>query len=269
MPLPDVVIDEIDGEAAACFATLNLVRFSADRMQIRAGEEAVLRWEVDATGCVGGILRVLLNNSVVPTTGSRTIRPSRTITYGLVARAGRLSRTLGRVRIEVDDSTCRPIELAEAVVAPLIQNGVRSSIESYNNDPDTENKMSLRRDPVAEIEPNGIVIRLRMKLQINNFFDPDVDVDARIGVGVSAENEAVVFYRSFSVDVDWPWWVTGITLGISKIVEEFIDGMVEGKIKPRMLADLREEMNNFISLSGGVVSELETEQDRIIATVCT
>lgn len=265
MPPPDDVLDE----AAACIASLTLERFSADDTAIRAGEQATLRWEVDTTGCANRVFAgIFLNNAQVPASGSRTVRPSRTISYGLAARAVGIVRALGRVRIEVDDSTCEPRELPESVVAPLIQSSVRQSIDDYNNDPDTDNKVTLRRDPVAQIEPDGVVIRLRMKLDINNFFDPDVDVDARIGVGVSAENEALAFYRSFKVDVDWPWWVTGVTLGISKIVEEFIDGMVQGKIKTRMLNDLRAEIDNFISISGGVVSALETEQDRVTAVVC-
>lgn len=265
MPPPDDVLDE----AAACIASLTLERFSADDTEIRAGQQATLRWEVDTSRCATpAVAGIFLNNARVPARGSRTVRPSRTISYGLAARAVGIVRPLGRVRIEVDDSACEPKELPESVVAPLIARGVRQSIDDYNNDPDTDHKVTLRRDPVAEIEPDGVVIRLRMKLDINNFFDPDVDVDARIGVGVSAENEALAFYRSFKVDVDWPWWVTGITLGISKIVEEFIDGMVEGRIRTRMLNDLRAEVDSFIGLSGGVVSSLETEQDRVIAIVC-
>lgn len=266
MPPPDDLLDE----AAACIAGLKLDRFSADDTEIRAGERATLHWSVDTTGCANPVFaRIFLNNTQVPPSGSRTVRPSRTISYGLSARAVGIVRPFGRVRIEVDDSTCEPRELPESVVAPLIQSGVRASINDYNNDPATDNKVTLRRDPVAQIEPDGVVIRLRMKLHINNFFDPDVDVDARIGVGVSAENEALAFYRSFRVDVDWPWWVTGITLGISKIVEEFVDGMVERRIKTRILNDLRAEIDSFIGASGGVVSELETQQDRVIATVCS
>lgn len=266
MPPPDDVLDE----AAACIAGLRLNRFAADDTEIRAGERVTLRWSVDTAGCPNPALAgIFLNNARVPPSGSRTVRPSRTISYGLSARAAGIVRSFGRVRIEVDDSSCEPRVLPESIVAPLIVSGVRRSIDDYNDDPDTDTTVSLRRDAVAEIEPDGVVIRLRMKLHINNFFDPDVDVDARIGVGVSAENEALAFYRRFAVDVDWPWWVTSITAGISKIVEEFVDGMVERRIKGRILNDLRAEIDRFIGVSGGVVSELETEQDRVIATVCS
>lgn len=266
MPPPDDVLDEV----AVCLASLTVDHFAANDTQIRAGEQVTISWDVDTSGCANPRLAgIFLNSTRVTPRGSRTVRPSRTISYGLSARGAGAVRALGRVRIDVDDRGCEPQELSEDVVAPLIQNAVRDSINDYNNDPDTDHKVSLRRDPVAQIEPEGIVIRLRMKLDINNFFDPDVDVDARIGVGVSAENKALAFYRSFKVDVDWPWWVTGITLGISKIVEEFIDGMVERRIKARILNDLRAQIDSFIALSGGVVSSIETQQDRVTAVVCS
>lgn len=265
MPPPDGI-----EAAAACIDSLRVLRFAADPTAIRAGEATVLRWSVDTSGCARpGLAGLTLNGAPVSASGTRELRPSGTITYRLVARSMGIVRSLGRLEITVDDSSCNPVELPESEVAPLIQGSVKSSIEAYNADPATKNKVTLRRDPTADIEPDGIVIRLRMKLEINNFFDPDVDVDARIRVAVSTESRALVFYQSFTVDVDWPWWVTGMTLGITKIVEEFIDGEVEGKIRQRMLDDLRDQIDAFISLSGGVVSSIETQQDRVVVMVCS
>jgi hypothetical protein len=261
---------EVSVETQICIGSLRLERFSASSTSIGAGEQSVLQWSVNARGCSNPQLFTLfLNDARVPLSGARTVRPSRPVSYGLAARGVGIARVLGRVRIDVDDTGCEPTELPEAVVAPLIVNSVRESVDDYNNDPGTDHNVGLRRETVAEIEPDGIVIRLRMTLKINNFFNPDIDVDARLGVGVSPENEALVFYRSFHVDVDWPWWVTGITGGISKIVEEFIDDMVEGKLRNKIRNDLRAEINSFIQSSGGVVSTIETEQDRVVVTVCS
>jgi hypothetical protein len=258
------------GKTAACIAGLKLEGFSASSTSIRAGQQVTLRWTVDARGCANpGLFTLFLNDASVPTGGSKTVRPSRTISYGLTARGAGIARELGRVRIDVDNTGCRPIELTESIVASMIQNSVRESIDTYNNAPDTEYKVRLRRDPVVEIEPNGVVIRLRMKLKINNLPNPDVDVDAVMGVGVSAENKARVSYRTFTVDVDWPWWVTGISHGTTKIAEEFVDGMVEQKLRDRMRNALRAEINGYIRSSGGVVSFLKTEQDRVVVTICS
>jgi hypothetical protein len=257
-------------KAQDCLAEIRLVNFTATPDSILAGQESAIRWDVDISGCAHpGMLGIHLNATRVPVSGSRRIRPGRAVTYSLSARAAGLLRPLGRVNVHVDDSACRPFEISEEEVVPLIQGSIRSSIEEYNANPETDNPVTLRSPPGVQIEPGGVVIRIRLELEINNFFNPDVDVDARIGIGVSAEGAALAFYKSFAVDVDWPWWVSGITHGITKIVEEFIDDLVEAQLKQKILNDFRDSVRAQVRAFTGVVSEIETAQDRIVVTVCS
>jgi hypothetical protein len=246
-----------------------VVRFSADRTQLRPGDGgALLSWQVDVPAQCARMVQLNLNGSVVSRTASRRVNPVQDIAYSLAARGADMTRTLGRVQIIVDTSGCDDSEISEETIIPQIQASVNSSINDYNNNPDTDNKVTKRRETQVEVEPSGIVIRLRLKLDINNFWDPDVDVDARIAVSISAEGGVVAFYRSFSVDVDWPWWVTGITLGITKIVEEFIDEEVKGKIKSKIVNDFRNNVQAVVSAGDRRVVALATAQDRIIVTSC-
>jgi hypothetical protein len=259
--------EEMIRKAIECLGGTNLVRFSADKTSVRAGEAVTISWDVDVPSTCG--LSVRLNFAQVPKSGSRVIHPVRPVSYRLDAGASSVSKLLGVVNIDVDSSNCSLIEIPEDLVRPGVLQSVDEEIAAYNADPDNSGrKASKRRETVFEIEPDGLVVKLRLKIALNNFFDPDVDVDAKIAVGVSPEGKPLAFYRSFSVDVDWPWWVTGITLGISKIVEEFADGLVEGQLKTRILEGLKEDLEARVGRLG-TVGSVETAQDKILATVCS
>jgi hypothetical protein len=258
---------EMIEKAAECLGETRLVSFAASRTAIQAGEPVTISWNVDIPGRCA--LSVRLNHTQVPKQGSRTIRPVRGVSYRLDVGGAGLSKFLGLVNVEVDASSCALREIPESLVRPEVLASVDESLAEYNANPDNkDHKVTKRRETVVEIEPAGILLRLRLKLAINNFFDPDVDVDARIGIGMSPEGKVVAFYKSFAVDVDWPWWVTGITLGITKIVEEFLDGMVESAMKNRIVNDLRSGFQARLDGLGGTVGSLETAQDMILVTLC-
>jgi hypothetical protein len=182
--------------------------------------------------------------------------------------ASSVSKLLGVVNIAVDSSNCTEVEIPEDLVRPGVIRSVDDSLAEYNANPDNEDsQVTKRRQTVFEVEPDGIVLRLRLKVEVNNFFDPDVDVDAKIALGVSPEGQVLAFYRSFAVDVDWPWWVTGLTLGVTKIIEEFKDGTVERKLKNEILNDFRADIQARVD-AFGTVGAIETVQDKVIVTVC-
>lgn len=261
--------EEMKERVLECFSGIRVVRFSADRTQLRPGDGgATLSWQVELPTTCRGLVSLAMNGLAVSRTGSRRVSPVQSITYTLVARGAGLTRTLGSVHITVDRAGCEQSEILESDIVPQVQASVNASLNAYNNDPQTENKVTKRRETQVEVEPGGVVLRLRLSLQINNFWDPDIDVDATLALGIAPEGGPFVFYRSFSVDVDWPWWVTGITLGITKIVEEFLDEEVKDKLKNKIRDDFRSNVQAAVRLFGGVVVSLETAQDRIIATTC-
>jgi len=254
-------------KAVECLGETSLVHFSADKTSVRAGEAVTISWEVATPAHCA--LSVRLNNAQVPKKGSRVVKPVGPVSYRLSCGAASVSKFLGVVNIAVDSSNCTQVEIPEDLIRPGVIDSVDQSLDEYNADPKNEDsKVSKRRETVFEVEPDGIVLRLRLKVAVNNFFNPDVDVDAKIAVGVSAEGRVLAFYRSFSVDVDWPWWVTGITLGISKIIEEFKDGTVEGKLKDKILNDFRADIQAKVQ-AFGIVGAIDTVQDKVIATVCS
>ncbi len=205
--------DEMRENALLCLSQLQVIQFSADKTSIIAGEGGVtISWEVKLPpGCH---VSIQLNSVNVPRKSTRHFNPIRSLSFRLVARAAGILKNLGTIQVIVDASSCSQTEIPESTIATLIEQNVTTGIAEYNLT--TDNKISERRSTQVAIEPSGIILRLRLSVDINNFWDPDIDIDAKIGVGVGADGTILMYYKSFSVDVDWPWFVTGLSLGISK-----------------------------------------------------
>lgn len=252
-------------EAAACASEFKLISFTATPANSLPGQPVTLRWNINKTGnCTG---RIKLNGITVPMDGSRVVNPLSDITYSLVVSTRcNVSRTLGRVRIDVNDSSCRLIPIPESAVRSQVISAVDSKIQEFNQT--SSNDLSKRSETKVEVDPSGISIKVRLKAAINNFPDPDLNVDMKIGVGVGPGNTVVVFYKSFSVDVDWPWWVTAITLGITAIVEHIVENIIEDKIKNGILDALKTQINAVTSQIPGTLAGIETLQDEVRIKIC-
>lgn len=259
--------EEMIRKAIECLGNTHLVNFSADKTSVIAGDTVTISWDVDIPSTCG--LSVRLNHTQVPRKGSKTVVAAGNLFFRLDCGAAGVNKLLGTVEVAADASSCMQREIPEDIVADQVRQSVDRSLADFNARPENENKQATKRTETGvEVEPGAIVLRLRLKVQVENFFDPNVDVDAKIAVGISPEGNVIAFYRSFAVDVDWPWWVTGITLGISKIVEEFADGTVEAQMKNKILNDLRDAFQARLTALGGRAVDMEAIQDAILVTIC-
>jgi hypothetical protein len=171
-------------------------------------------------------------------------------------------RTLGSVVVSVDTAAC--------ISGAVLENRIRSEIQRAVNELDqAEDRLSQRSDPRVEVDAGGVHGALRFKLAIDGFADPNLDVDFTIGLRVRS-GSAEPFFRSFAVDVDWPWWITVVTAGVSKIVEEFIDQKIEDSLRPRILDELKQQITDLVNeLPGDLrLHTLNFAQDEIRLTAC-
>jgi hypothetical protein len=172
-----------------------------------------------------------------------------------------VQRTLGTVTVAVDTSQCFSQSVDEETVRQMLQSLIASALAG--------SPLSQRSPAIVEIDQKGIAVKLRLKVAVPDFFDPDLNIDMVIGVSV-VSNNVVVSYKSYSNDLDWPWWVTGITLGITKIIEEIIESQIEKKVKPLILEKLKEQIDSFISMIPPThrLHSLTTESNEIRGMVC-
>lgn len=252
-------------KAVSCASEFRLVSFTANPATVTPGQPVTLRWNVDRSGQCSGDFKI--NGIAVAMDGSKVVNPLADTTFTIsVATGCNVTRNLGRVAVDVNERTCRITSIPESAARDQIIRAVDASIQEFNQS--SSNDLSKRTQTQVEVDNLGIAVRLRLKAAINNFPDPDLNVDMKIGVGVGPGNTVSVFYRSFSVDVDWPWWVTGISLGITKIVEEIVEGRIEGKMKSQILDSLRTQISAAARLIPGVLAGVQTLQDELQLKIC-
>jgi hypothetical protein len=253
--------DPEDNDTFECLAKVKVGSFTATPTTVPPfGGPATLRWGVTVpSGCAVGLR---LNGTPVARSGSKEVQPATTTSYSLAAVVNGLTKVLKSITVRVDTRAC----VTRPVPESLIRSQVRSAVAKLDA---AEPKLSQRSDPRVEIDANGIHVALRFKLAIDNFADPNIDVDFTIGLRVR-NGSVEPFYKSFAVDVDWPWWVTVITAGVSKIVEEFIDGKIEAKLKPAILAGVKDQIDDLVDQIPGNLRlhSLSLAENEIRVTVC-
>lgn len=261
MPCTTDMLDK----AVLCASEFRLVSFTASPATTTPGQAVTLRWNIDRSGQCTGQFKI--NGIAVQMDGSKVVSPLSDTIYSIsVATGCNITRNLGRVTVDVNESSCRITSIPESLVRNQIIRAVDVSIQEFNQS--SSNDLTKRTQTQVEIDNLGIAVKLRLEAAINNFPNPDLNVDMKIGIGVGPGNTVSVFYRSFAVDVDWPWWVTGITLGITKIVEEIVEGRIEGKIKSQILESLRTQINEAAKLIPGVLASIQTFQDELRLKIC-
>ena len=255
MPPTQEMIDK----AIECLEKTVVNVFTATPTTLRPGGESTLKWKVTVPdGC--GIM-LFLNNSRISATGTRNVEPGSSTTYRLIGRMTTVESTLAKVTVNVDTSQCLVQSVDEETVRQLLRRTIEAELAG--------SPLSQRARTSVEINRNGIAVNLRLRVAVPNFFDPNLNVNMVIAVRAVNHN-VVVSYRSYSNDLDWPWWISGITLGISKFIEEVIESRIEQKIKPLILQKLKEEIDSFLRVipSTHRLHSIKTEADEIRGLVC-
>jgi len=251
--------DQIDDDVEV-LGDVDLNSFTASPATIAPfGGGSTLRWSVSLPQL--GV-QVRLNGRTVTASGSQAVHPSVSTRYTLTAHHRGASRQLGAVTVHVETSGCITVTVPEST----IRDAIRRAVDEIDR---AESRFSQRSPARVEIDPDGIHVALRLKVAIDNFADPDVDVDCTIGLRLRA-GAVEVYLRRFTVDVDFPWWVTVVTAGVSKIVEEFVDGTIERRLKPRLLQQAQAQLDALVAQlpSNLRLQALAAVQDGLRVTAC-
>lgn len=191
----DSDVQDQDGDGLDTLDEVSLESFTAQPTNIGPFGASVLTWSV--TGPSGGF-NVKLNSQTVPKTSTQVVHPTSNALFRLSAHARQASKPLGSVTVTVDRTSCVTYDIANpqsAIRAPL-RRGISQSDDLY-----------FRSDPGLSVtfSPGRILIKLRLKKEVNNFPNPDVDIDTSFGLAV---NNGVLepIAEQISVDISFPWW---------------------------------------------------------------
>ncbi len=258
-PLDDDI--DIDDGALECLGDVSLSSLSASPNQlVPFSGPATLSWSVSVpTGCHPAYR---INGRSVSRSGSLEVAPAVDTTFTLSAHLGRASRVLGRVTVAVDTDACSRVELPEG----LLRSQLEQTVGEFAASSDRAYDAKLTS---FDITPSGIKVSIRTKLEVNNFTDPSLSIDFTLGLDV-VNGSVQPRYKSFSVDIDWPWWVTTLSLGITKIVEEFKEDDIEGGLKDDIRQRITDRIDAMVALLGQdkKVHSVALTEDAVIVTAC-
>jgi hypothetical protein len=200
-------------KAEVALAKVKLEYFTAEPLTIEPFTRSKISWKVTVPKEIDASVDLDIDNTFVATSGEFSVAPEATTSYRLRAQVADHSKILGTVTVQVGLEACVAGQYGPV---PGITSEIGSHIGSSNY---------FRSDPVVTIQDDLMVIRLRLKHEVNGFPDPSIDIDASFGLDVipvppsgSRRFLAItpfdhVFHQlapanmSIKVDASFPWYV--------------------------------------------------------------
>lgn len=260
-------------KAIRCLDQTTLRSFTALPATILPGQSATLNWHVTTPrGCAP---QFFLHNSAVSKNGSRVVQPVVTTTYALVARMHTISQTLGMITVNVDTTGCPIVNIDESEVAEELNKTIATTLSEFapiRTPGITIQGVPVRQlfPPTVEIDRAGISVVIRLQLLIPDFFDPRLTVNMLITVGV-VDHQPAISYRRFSADLTWDTFLaTIIPPAITHYVNETIEGLIEQRLKPRILKKLKERLDARLAIFANSLrlETLTTDLNEIRVMAC-
>jgi hypothetical protein len=212
--LEDLVVD------GGGFLTVFLEFFKATPSTIKPFEASVLEWKV--TSDIDVAPTVKINNQIVPSQGSMTVRPRSSLTYRLLAKNGPQFLQLGQVEVTVDKSDCQlgGITDAESILSTAFQTQIEADPELYflkrviRQGYTTTVEDSL---PIVKVDETGIDLSLRFGKVLNNKPDPSIKADVRFNWIIIDDVIEPNFLKA-DISVSFPWWAYAIPGAVPGLV---------------------------------------------------
>ena len=157
----------------------SLVFFEAHPAHLNPFESSFLRWKVTAPA---GVTIEVGGTSVWKDSGE-LVKPPYTTSYGLVARVGNASKTLGTVDVTVDLSQCQMFR--QPFLDALIRAGILSRPDKLPSG------VYFREDPKVTVTPGQIQIHLSLGKKVDRWIpDVDIDIDMSFGLTLAPDTRA-------------------------------------------------------------------------------
>jgi hypothetical protein len=235
-------------EDTAILDQLELEFFRVSRDSIRPYEPATLSWEVK-----GPVDRVnlalrgeaifddphLLRRVSIQASGSQAVSPLVTTPYVLRAERGRAVRRIGYLEVQVDTS--------EVKIAPIPANAFEDRVADFVGQLfNGTGQVTTRGDSKAALREHGLVIDLPLKLDVNNWFDADIDITLDFSISSHRsrfyQNRALVLLQDATVDVSWALAEHVVSLGITGPVQAVAEKLLEVVLEDMMATQLSNDL---------------------------
>jgi hypothetical protein len=248
-------------------AKVTLQSFTASPNPVRPFEQATVSWQVDLGGTTDVRLRLVGPgvNMFVGTAGSRQVAPSTKAIYTLTAFRFLLSKVLGSLVLDFDDSAC----ITGTVDEPDVRERLVAKIDAILEE---KSELRRRREDVVEIDPNGIHLSLRFKALVEHWVNPKINLDATIRLRIQ-EGRATYTLASYTFDIDFPWWADVVhgTLLPAWLALAIREGSQESEFRGKLTDGIEEilvELNSLVDSLRMRFLRLETVEEGVSYTMC-
>jgi hypothetical protein len=250
---------------------LTLDSFTATPSNITIGtsESVTLDWHVTepaipAARNIRFTLETDAGSFSVGPVGSQSAQISGPTTFSLIARLGRASADLGDVSITaIPNPACFTVTLTFPQFIDQASPAITDDATKKGG-----TKARLNGPPGGSIDTGGIHMELHFAVPTDVGIDIDVDVSMTL-IPVITNGQLSLTYSNYSVDAHFPWWVNVFAPGVTTIVEEIIDSIINGKIKPQLPGRLQDAANTFMHPTPSTtIAHIQLQQGQLVATVC-
>lgn len=251
--------EEMLEKAADCLDDTDVQQFKVTPTEIIPGQVATVGWKTSSPG--GCTVALELNGTGVQRAGSKQVSPTNTTTYKLAGRMFGLYKQFGTISLVVNTSACTTVTVPEEVVRNLVRNAVRTTLGDV--------PVHERSPADVEIDAAGIRISIKLKVEVPNFFNPDLNIRMTIRAAVE-EGRPRAYFTQYSASVNWPWWVTGITLGITEFIENILEDKIEAQTRPKILSAIQAQLEQAVGNlpPNRRLTSVETAPDQLRIMIC-
>jgi hypothetical protein len=231
--------DEQEQSDRAILRAVRVVSFTAAPSSIDPFQRSTLTWDVRAPSTHPPIRITLSGGSVTAAgaRGSREVSPLSTTGYRLTAAKGGTSRLLATEHVLVDTTGCLTQTISEAQIYNQVSAAINAILAEHK-------QLSRRRADRVTIEHDGLHLAIRLKADIPNVADPDVDVDATVSFRAHAGSLRWRFER-YSFDLDFPWWQDAVN---SLLLPAWLAAaLAEGNQASLVRSDLSDGLDAFVA----------------------
>jgi hypothetical protein len=245
----EVGIDEVD---ARWLDAIELESLTAHPARVRAFGDSTLRWVVHHAQHQR--IHFLVDDADAERAREFNVHPQFTHGFVLTARAGRVARELGQVRVEVDLGACSVASISslENIVEAQLERMVEESSGLRLRPRVVPKPFGILLEPghpEVAIDDSGVDIKLKLTQTVESFPNPDIDVhvhftfevvtvkDPRVA-GVTSSHVRPVFSALYvNVKIPWQaWLIPGALIALP---------VVEANAEEKTRARLRDAVQTF------------------------
>ena len=218
-----------DERDLAALDEVTLELFTVEAQVLAPFESAVLRWQVNVPRKAGAAVSIWLNGAEVAESGEQQVAPEQTAIYRLSARAGRGSKHLGQLTLEVNLSAC--VTKQDTQVVRWVAGAIAEKIHERTDGVYLQTSNGTA-NPTVTITDGQMNLHLVLGKRVNNFPDPTITIDASFGLEIVPGPPPVVVLptpwtmippvlapvnKNIHTDVSFPWYawlVPGAMIGL-------------------------------------------------------